>query len=83
MFFKILKVKPEDDFVLSVIFTDGVKRKYDVKPLFEKWPVFKMLKEVPGLYNQVRVDPGGYGISWNDEIDLESNEIRENGQDII
>ncbi len=81
MFYKVQSVTPKDDFILSVLFTDGVKKEYDIKLLFDKWPVFKNLKEIPGLYKQVRVDAGGYGVSWNDEIDLEGNEIRENGKD--
>ena len=81
MFYKVQSVTPKDDFILSVLFTDGVKKEYDIKLLFDKWPVFKNLKEIPGVYKQVRVDAGGYGVSWNDEIDLEGNEIRENGKD--
>jgi hypothetical protein len=28
---------------------------------------------------QVRVDTGGFGISWNDEIDLSCDELYDNG----
>ena len=31
--------------------------------------------------NNVKVDAGGYGISWNDNIDLSSNELWENGKE--
>ena len=57
--------------MLKAEFQDGAERIYDVKPLMEKIPVFKMLGYVHGLFEQVRVDTGGYGIVWNDEIDLE------------
>jgi len=30
----------------------------------------------------VRVDPGGYGISWNDNIDLSEYELWTNGQPV-
>lgn len=79
MFYKIQSVIPEEDFILQVQFTDGVEKRYDMKPLFEKVPEFLDLKTIPGLYKQVKVDAGGYGISWNDEIDLAGNELRENG----
>lgn len=79
MSYKVQNVIPKDDFMLSVLFEDGVKKVYDVKPLFDRWPVFRNLKDIPGLFKQVKVDTGGYGISWNDEIDLEGNELRENG----
>lgn len=68
--------------MLKAEFQDGAERIYDVKPLMEKIPVFKMLGYVHGLFEQVRVDTGGYGIVWNDEIDLECNELYENGRQV-
>jgi hypothetical protein len=46
-----------------------------VKPLFEKWTAFQTLSRVSGLFEQVRVDAGGYGISWNEYIDLSCDEL--------
>ena len=69
--------------MLKAEFQDGAERIYDVKPLMEKIPVFKMLGYVHGLFEQVRVDTGGYGIVWNDEIDLECNELYENGRQVL
>ena len=51
----------------------------DVKPLFDKWQVFKDLIYINGLFQQVKVDAGGYGISWNDDIDLSCDELYYNG----
>lgn len=82
MFYRVQSVEPKDNFILSVLFTDGVKTEYDIKPLFAKWDVFNNLKIIKGLYQQVKVDAGGYGISWNDEIDLASEELRANGTNI-
>lgn len=64
---------------LLVSFTDNTKKKYDVKPLFAKWEIFKTLVSTKGLFEQVHVDTGGYGISWNDDIDLSCNELYNNG----
>ncbi len=50
--------------------------------MFEKWDAFKALSSVKGLFEQVKVDTGGYGISWNDDIDLSCNELWENGMPI-
>ncbi len=80
MFYTVQSVEPKDNYILSVLFTDGVRMEYDIKPLFEKWEVFNNLKNIYGLYQQVRVDAGGFGISWNDEIDLASEELRLNGK---
>ena len=35
-----------------------------------------------GLFDRVRVDTGGYGISWNDDIDLSCDELYWNGRPV-
>lgn len=79
MFYKIINVQPLDNYKLLVSFENGEIKKYDVKPLFDKWGAFKDLISIHGLFNQVKVDAGGYGISWNDDIDLSCNELYYNG----
>ena len=79
MFHKVKDIQPLDEFNLLVIFQNGEKKKYDVRPLFEKWDAFRMLASTVGLFRQVKVDAGGYGISWNDELDLACNELYYNG----
>ena len=78
MFHKVKNVIPLDDYILKVTFEDNVIKFYDIKPLFEKWNIFKSLITTKGLFKQVKVDTGGYGIYWNDEIDLSCNELWEN-----
>jgi hypothetical protein len=79
MFHKVQSVKPLPEYRLSVQFIDGEKKEYDLKPLFDKWETFRALACIPGLFSQVKVDSGGYGISWNDQIDLACDELYENG----
>ncbi len=64
--------------ILKVEFIDNVIKLYDVKKLMNKWKVFENLKDIE-LFKKVKVDQGGYGISWNDEIDIACNELWENG----
>ena len=80
MFYKVKQVIPLADYCLTVIFENNVTKQYDVKPLFEKIGVFKTLTHMKGLFEQVKVDIGGYSISWNDEIDLSCNEVWNNGK---
>lgn len=79
MFYKVQDVKPLEKYKLLVTFQNGEIKEYDVKPLFDKWQVFKDLAYINGLFQQVKVDAGGYGISWNDDIDLSCNELYYNG----
>ena len=80
MNFHIIKsVKPLDNLIIEITFANGTKKKYDVKPLMQKWKVFNELRDIE-LFNRVRVDIGGYGIIWNKDIDLSSEELWENGK---
>ena len=79
MFHKIKSVSPLTDFKLSVQFSEGVTKLYDMKPLFKKLPVFAQLKDDPKEFSSVTVDVGGYGIIWNDDLDLSCDELWEHG----
>ena len=78
MFHKIKNVSPLPECKLSVQFAEGVTKIYDVKPMFQKIPAFKSL-ESDNDFGGVYVDVGGYGIIWNDELDLSCDELWENG----
>lgn len=79
MFYKVKDVQPLEKYYILVNFASGECKRYNVEPLFDKWEAFKILETVKGLFEQVKVDAGGYGISWNDDIDLSCNELWENG----
>lgn len=79
MFHKVKNVAPVSDFKLSVQFSEGVTKVYDVKPLFKKLPVFKQLENDLAEFACVTVDIGGYGIIWGDDLDLSCDELWENG----
>ncbi len=82
MFHKITAAAPLDRLRLLVHFSDGHAREYDMKPLLARFPEFRDLETIPGLMEQVRVDPGGYGVSWNDDLDLSADELFANGQPV-
>ena len=83
MFHKIKNVFSLPDFKLSVQFSEGITKLYDVKPLFDKLPVFKTFLDNTELFSCVSVDVGGYGIIWGDELDLSCDELWENGTQIV
>jgi hypothetical protein len=64
--------------ILLVKFADGTEKRYDVKPLQDKWESFRDLAQ-GGLFNLVRVDKGGYGVIWNEYLDLACDDLWENG----
>ncbi len=66
---KIIDVKPCGEMMLNVTFDGGTIKKLDIKPYIAEFDAFRQLKN-PALFNSVRVDVGGMGIVWNEQIDL-------------
>ncbi len=69
------------DYLLSVAFDDGKQVIYDVKTDLGL-PGYQLLADVPGLFNQVRLDQSRTCVYWNDEIDLPSDAIYAYGRDV-
>lgn len=79
MFHKVKTINTLPEYRLCVQFAEGVTKIYDVKPLFKKWDEFKKLMDEPELFKNVKVDMGGYGVVWNENIDLSCDELYFNG----
>ena len=81
MFHKIKNVTPLQDFKISIQFAEGLTKIYDMKKLIENNKIFADLKDI-NLFNSVEVDIGGYGVIWNDDIDISCDELFENSKKI-
>lgn len=77
----ITKIETNENLTLIATFADGEIVSFDVKSMFEKYPVFKQLQD-EFLFSAVKIDGIGYGISWNDELDLSSEGIYSKGKHI-
>lgn len=69
-FHKIKNVEALDNFTLQVLFESGEKRFYDLNKLIEVNKDFEILKRDKNLFKLVKIDIQGYGIYWNDYLDL-------------
>ena len=49
---------------------------------FISFSEFQVFEKKPDLFHAVKVDPGGYGILWNDDLDLDAETIWKNGIEI-
>lgn len=79
MFYKVKEVKALPDLKLWVRFIGGAVKIYDAKPLLKKWEPFRVFKKDKSLFKKVYVGSGGYGVIWNDDLDLACNELWYNG----
>lgn len=75
MFYRIKSIKPIDNYKLLVTFFNDEIKEYNVDIWFDKNYDFKVLSNTTGLFEQVKIDEGGYGISWNDDLDLSCKEL--------
>ncbi|MBQ6207100.1 MAG: DUF2442 domain-containing protein [Oscillospiraceae bacterium] len=80
MFHKVASVEQWDGCSLNVLFLDETRKEYDIRCLFDRYPMFRQLAEDEALFRQVKVDQGGYGVSWNDELDLSCDELYDHGR---
>lgn len=79
---KIISVKPMKNSILLVEFLNGIEKTYDIKSLYSIFPQFKAFETDNELFKCVTVDTGGYGISWNDDLDLDAEDIWEDGIEV-
>lgn len=82
VFHKINAVTAVRPYTLIIQFAEGTSKAYDVQLLFDRWPVFRVFQSDFELFSRVRVDVGGHGVIWNDDLDLSCNELFERGKTI-
>lgn len=76
---KIISVKPLDNYLLMIEFSNHQYRQYNVKPLLKK-EMFAPLENI-AFFKNVQIESGGYAISWNEDIDISEYELWVNGVD--
>ena len=80
MFHKAVKLEYLDGTMLELSFQDGNIKRYDVSDLFPKYPMLRQL-ENRELFLSGKL-MGGYGIIWNEDLDLEAETVYEDGETV-
>ena len=75
---KVKSVLAINEHTLLVEFDNNEKKKYDISPLLDR-EMFSPLKN-PALFKDVKVEEGGYAVSWNEKIDISEYELWRHGQ---
>jgi hypothetical protein len=75
---RIESVSAVEGHVLVVLFSDGTRKSYDVAPLTQR-EMFAPLRN-EAFFRNVSVEPGGYAVSWNSEIDISEFELWQHGR---
>lgn len=75
-----LSTKPNMKLVAQ--FDDGTIKEYDVAQLKTKHIEFREFDTNTSLFAKAKIDTGGFGVIWNEDLDLSANEIWANGKTI-
>lgn len=77
---RITSVQPLPKRQLLVTFINGQQKIYDCQ-WFLALDRFRLLQS-DAFFKAVTVDPGGYGISWNDDMDVSAYELWQRGVEL-
>ena len=78
---KIIDLEVKENFIIFCRFNNGRSKIYDMKTIIKDEKNFKELED-ENLFNKVKIDSGGYGISWNENIDLAVEELWDKGKEV-
>ena len=67
---KLEDVVPLQNSCLLVFFRDGTVRKCDLTEYFEKTQRFSILGKRPDYFRHVRMQTGGYGVQWDENLSI-------------
>ena len=76
---KIEDVVPLPNYHLLVFFREGTIRKCDLRKYFEKTPRFSILLKRPDYFRSVRIQTGGYGIQWDENLSIPDSALYKMG----
>ena len=77
MFHKATDMRFLDGTAMEVVFQDGKVKRYDMASLFGKYPQLRALEDRELFLSGKLM--GAYGIMWNDDLDIETETIYEDG----
>lgn len=76
----IRSLSASKDLNLVAQFDDGTIKRYSVYKLSERNKAFCVFRNNYKLFSKAKIDAGGYGVVWNENLDLSANEIWANGE---
>lgn len=80
MLINALELRFLEDVTIELTYLDGKIIRYDMSRLFSKYPQLEELRNNRKLFLSGHLDPAGYGVIWNDELDVDTNSIYECGE---
>ncbi|MBU3127132.1 DUF2442 domain-containing protein [Clostridium tagluense] len=71
---KIVKIKPNSEtYGIIVLFSNGITKEVDMLQKLNEELYFDIKDK--NRFEQAQIDSGGYGVSWNDDVDISEFEL--------
>ena len=80
MFHKAIELRFMEGTALEVTFQTGEVKRYDMRALFPKYPQLTALEDRALFLSGKLMGP--YGIIWNEDLDIETETIYEDGETV-
>ncbi len=77
---KAIKLVLKEGTTFDLFFNDGLVKRYDILSLSDKFPQLNALKD-RNLFKKGYL-MGWSGVVWNDELDIDSETVYEEGEDV-
>lgn len=71
------------DYEVLAHFKNGDVKRYDFTKIINSFAPLKPLADDYELFKKIHLSPGGYGVIWNDELDLEAEELWYGGVEAV
>ena len=78
---KVISVTPLTDMRLLVVFDNHIVKLFNVRDIVQDYPEYAAL-ENEDVFSLVKVESGGYGVSWTPELDASEGELWKNGAEL-
>ena len=75
---KIKHIEVLEEKYLKVLFSNGTTKKFNINIVSSR-PNYETLQN-PSFLRNFKLDPTGYSVYWNDQIDICENELWEKGE---
>lgn len=77
---RVEDILPLEDYSLLVFFRDGAVKKCDLKTHFEETKPFDILLKKPEYFDSVRIQTGGYGVTWDVNMNISDTVLYQMGK---
>ncbi|GEM_PF-1134513 len=77
---RIKEIKVMENYKLMIVFYSGDVKVLDLKPIMEEYPLFHALEENK-LFENAKIDLGGFGIVWNNEFSISAGDAFERSEE--